>query len=272
MTVGEIVRATENSGLQWVCYDDWRSLPHASGVYFWAGSPVAVPAGTASDEEPPLSASMPAPSVHQDFSTCADVVLYIGKAGGKKNPSLRNRYKRLWPADYVDAQTHTDMPGSSTATGDASTRPRSSSVQIIRASRDATAVTVPRPGSAVFSPFTFAEQDSCPSSTAGPGLTGMTISSWRAGGRAKPHRDQQPPSSDDVHRAAEIGSDRLGHRRQRQGVHRMQPRREVRMPRGGDPTARRSPTAGVPSSVTDIALCRWPCSPCNDAMHGCQRE
>jgi hypothetical protein len=75
MTVGEIVRATENSSdLEWRRYADWRSLPDAPGVYFWAGSPVAIPIGPASDEEPLRRESLPAPSVHQDLTAvCASL-------------------------------------------------------------------------------------------------------------------------------------------------------------------------------------------------------
>lgn len=50
MTVGDIVRATAG-GLEWKRYGDWRSLPDRPGVYFWAGSTVAVPASPAPAEE-----------------------------------------------------------------------------------------------------------------------------------------------------------------------------------------------------------------------------
>ena len=98
MTVGDIVRATAGSGLEWKRYSDWRFLPDRPGAYFWAGSPVAV---TAPAEEAAVPASLPADPVHRDLGTYAeDVVLYIGKA----NPSLRVRHNKVWPGQG-------DVPG-----------------------------------------------------------------------------------------------------------------------------------------------------------------
>lgn len=101
MTVGDIMRATAGSGLEWKRYGDWRSLPYRPGAYFWAGSPVAVPASPAPAEETAMPASPPADLVHRDLDTYAeDVILYIGKA----NPSLRVRHSKVWPGQG-------DVPG-----------------------------------------------------------------------------------------------------------------------------------------------------------------
>jgi hypothetical protein len=101
MTAGDIVRATAGSGLEWKPYSDWYSLPDRPGAYFWAGSPVAVPANPAPAEEPALPASLPADLVHRDIDKDAeDVILYIGKAHG----SLRKRHNQVWPGQG-------DVPG-----------------------------------------------------------------------------------------------------------------------------------------------------------------
>lgn len=92
MTLGGILRATQGSGLPWRCYNELRSLPRIPAVYVWAGTPEAVSIqNTGTDAPPPFAAD--------DLGQHADnVILYIGKAAG----GLYNRYRELWPGDYLD--------------------------------------------------------------------------------------------------------------------------------------------------------------------------
>lgn len=70
-----------------------------TGVYFWAGSPVAILVDPASAEEPALPGSLPADFVNEDLDKYAeDVILYIGKG----NPSLRVRQRKVWPGQQED--------------------------------------------------------------------------------------------------------------------------------------------------------------------------
>ncbi|MEU8659052.1 hypothetical protein [Actinoplanes philippinensis] len=51
MTLGEIIRATDGSGLTWARYDELQMLPVGPAVYFWAGAGQAI---AATEQEPTL--------------------------------------------------------------------------------------------------------------------------------------------------------------------------------------------------------------------------